>query len=309
MNEFADNQDVLDLSDFFSKIYKNFYLIAGLSLCFAFIAFGLSFSFDKRYESNAILKVTNSSQTMNPISSNSSLGAIAAISGFSGSGADKGEYVMAVIKSRRFLETLLDNEGVLENLMAVESFDEESKSIEYNGFYDDETKQWSRPKKTLLLSLLGKNFITDKPTLLEAHEKYKNIVSIYQDRQDKFIRISVTHMSPIFANDLLTLIVSNLNSIESKKDFLESREALDYLYEELDSSILIRDATSKLIESQLQKQMLTQISDDYLLQYIDRSYIPERKSSPSRLLFLIMGFFLGLFASFIYVFFYKEKKD
>ena len=89
MNEFADNQDVLDLSDFFSKIYKNFYLIAGLSLCFAFIAFGLSFSFDKRYESNAILKVTNSSQTMKPISSNSSLGAIAAISGFSGSGADK----------------------------------------------------------------------------------------------------------------------------------------------------------------------------------------------------------------------------
>ena len=64
----------------------------------------------------------------------------------------------------------------------------------------------------------------------------------------------------------------------------------------------IRDSMSQLIETQLQKQMLTQIGDDYLIEFIDKSYLPEDKSSPQRSIFLIFGLFLGFIFSVFYIY-------
>ena len=299
-----ENNNEIDLTSLFELFTNKILTIFVISTLFGLISFYSSFLLDKKYSADALISISNSNESLQSFSSGSSLGALAAISGFNigGGGADKGNYVMEVIQSRQFLEHLLNFDGVLENLMAFENYDEKKKAVEYSKFYDPISKEWSRPTRTLLLSLLGKNFKTNKPTILETHSRYKNLLSLNQDRQSRFISISVTHKSPDFAKYLLDLIINELNNLERSKDLYESRQALDFLYSEMKESSQIRDSMSQLIETQLQKQMLTQIGDDYLIEFIDKSYLPEEKSSPQRSIFLIFGLFFGFIFSIFYIY-------
>ena len=55
----------------------------------------------------------------------------------------------------------------------------------------------------------------------------------------------------------------------------------------------MKDAISKLVESQLQKQMLSKINEEYILKVIEPPFIPEVKSKPMRAVICIIGTLLG----------------
>ena len=55
----------------------------------------------------------------------------------------------------------------------------------------------------------------------------------------------------------------------------------------------MKDAINKLVESQLQKQMLSKVNKEYLLKVIEPPFIPEVKSKPTRSLICILGTLFG----------------
>ena len=63
----------------------------------------------------------------------------------------------------------------------------------------------------------------------------------------------------------------------------------------------MRDAISKLVESQLQKQMLSKINEEYILKVIEPPFIPEVKSKPMRAVICILGTLLGGMLAIIWV--------
>ena len=63
----------------------------------------------------------------------------------------------------------------------------------------------------------------------------------------------------------------------------------------------MKDAINKLLQVQLQKQMLAKVNKEYFLKVIEPPFIPEEKSKPSRALICIYGTLLGGMLAMLWV--------
>ena len=117
--------------------------------------------------------------------------------------------------------------------------------------------------------------------------------------------VEVEHVSPRYAYDLLNLVIEKLNNTTRQKDLDDSKRALNYLEDQLSliQQADIRKSINRLIESQLETLMLTNVRDEYLIKPLDKAFVPELKSSPRRSIICIIGAFLGLIISTIIVIF------
>jgi LPS O-antigen subunit length determinant protein (WzzB/FepE family) len=150
---------------------------------------------------------------------------------------------------------------------------------------------------------------------LDAYKIYRQIINCNIDRRTNFVELSIAHKSPIFAEELVSLIVRELNLLQRERDMVESQSSLEYLYNQFDEvqDIDIKLSINQLIEGQLKTQMLAKVRTYYILQPIDMPYIPREKSSPSRSRIVVVATIFGLLAGVIFVvgrhfFFNSEKK-
>tara|TARA_Y100000589_G_C26975051_1_gene556165 strand:- start:90 stop:797 length:708 start_codon:yes stop_codon:yes gene_type:complete len=205
----------------------------------------------------------------------------------SSSSKDKTAQIIELIKSREFVKHLIEFEDVLPSIMIPKSFDESTSKLSFDkNLYDAKTKSWKK-------EAINKGLV---PSYLDAHEEYKNnILSISQDKITGFTTIKIEHISPIFAHDLLELIIRESNELIRRKDMHDSEKALEFLSEELISTPFteIKSSINSLIQAQIETQMITSINDDYILLAIEPPYVPEKKSKPNRALICLLGSIIG----------------
>ena len=126
--------------------------------------------------------------------------------------------------------------------------------------------------------------------------------------------MSFEHISPIFAKDFLSLVISEANSIKRQRDLDTTNNALKFLTEEFKRTSLkeIRISIQNLIESQLETQMLAKVNDEYSLSILEPPFVPELKSRPQRSVIVIISTFLGflmtVFCILVYHFFWTKNK-
>ena len=79
--------------------------------------------------------------------------------------------------------------------------------------------------------------------------------------------------------------------------------AVKYLtQEQLKSKTLAEnEAISNLMEEQLKTQMLSNLKEDYKVEYIDPPFIPEVLSAPNRIFIIIIAFIIGFISSLVYI--------
>lgn len=269
------NQEEISIELIYRIIKNNLLKILFLSFSLSFLFIGYSYTLQDLFESRAILKLSESDKVQSP--SLAGLGGIASSVGidFSGGSDYRISLAIARLQSRDFLSHLLKNKTVIANLVSSEN-------------------------------------LSDPDTvLIKTHSSYvQDILFVKEDRDSGFLRISITHSSPEFSKFFLELVVSELNKISRIKDLEETESALKYYNEQIKSKSIkdIRAAINNLIETQLQRQMLTNVREDYLLQYIDSPFLPIYKSKPRRSSYAITGFLLGLFLS-AFFFIIRHKED
>jgi LPS O-antigen subunit length determinant protein (WzzB/FepE family) len=129
------------------------------------------------------------------------------------------------------------------------------------------------------------------------------MLSIEVDKLEGYVTMAIKHGSPVFAKDFLELIIQEVNNLSRTRDLNESKEALVYLYDQLDSvqQSDVQLAVTQLIETQLKKQMMANVKRNYILQPIDSPFIPELRSSPQRTKIVISWTLLGLILSIMFV--------
>lgn len=265
-----------------------------ITFLFAIFSVYYALSLPDKYTSVALLKVNNSDDSSALSGLSSQYGGLASMAGISlpSSAQDKSAYVISSMQSRGFVQHLISFNGLKENLIAAESFDPETNQIIFNQeFYDPLKKKWIREA--------NKNRKTI-PSHLEVHKKLKKDLRINQNKESGFISISFEHVSPLFAAEFIDLIVVEMNRVGKGKDLKEADAALLYLKEQ---SINTNTATllksiNNLIESQMKTKMFANIRDEYLIEYIDKPFIPEQKTSPTRsVLCIFITIFGGLISS------------
>ena len=155
------------------------------------------------------------------------------------------------------------------------------------------------------------SFLKKLPTFQKIYNRYTGIVSVSKSKSG-FITISVTHESPEFAYTFLSLIINELNTLSRKKDLIESEASLGYLYSELAKTkqIEIKDSINKLILSELRRQMFAEVRKNYLINPLDKPFLPELKSSPNRAKICIsgtiLGFFIGILIALVRYFGFRD---
>jgi len=257
-----------------------------------------AFTLPNVYRSTGIYEVAGTSETSSHVQK-SGLSSIAGAVGVSlgGGQTNKGDIIVETIRSKTFLEHLIKFDDVLPALLAAESYDLQSKKINFDeSIFSSENKKWNYKV----------------PSVHEAYIVYKRNLSVYQDQGDNFIYISFDHISPDFANDFLNLIIDELNLSLRKKSSIEANAALDFLESQLTGTFLIelRNSISTLIQKQLEKKMLADVSKNFALKPIESPFVEEEKHSPSRAL-MLLWYSLGslIFFSMIALFWELNRSE
>ena len=286
--------DEFDLKELFSVLWKAKILIIVITSFFALSSVLYALSLTNFYKSEVLLNVAGESNSLGALSGMGGLASMAGIT-LPSSGEDKSEIAIKTIQSRAFLKHLITFENVLPSIMATKSYDFQSKKIQFDPkIYNENNGVWVRqPKKNQ----------QSKPSYLEAHETYLKQISVNKDKISNLITISVEHISPIFAKELLGLIINEANELLRNKDLRESSAAIAFLNNEIPKSSLItmKDAINKLVQKQLETQMLSKVNKEYILKVIEPSFIPEKKSKPKRALICILGTLLGGMLAMLWV--------
>jgi uncharacterized protein involved in exopolysaccharide biosynthesis len=273
--------------------------------CIALV-FSLVFAISSpnKYISSSLLASTDKNNSLS-----SSLSGFSGLAGMAGislpqQSASKSDEAIERIKSYNFFNTNILPFIKLEDLLAAEGWDNYSDKVLYNpSVFNYEDNKWIRkvkyPKKTI-------------PSSQEAYKKYKEIINISQDKNTDFILVSVEHISPNLAKNWVDLIVKNINIEMRKIDQTTSSDAIKFLNESYENTKAneLKLIISKLLESQMQNLMLSSSREDYIFTIIQPAVVPEEKSSPNRLLIILLGIIFGLFLGIFLVvtsFYWKKN--
>jgi hypothetical protein len=288
----SEHSDEINLQEIFFAIVEKKLFIFSISGLFALSSIIFSLVVPKMWVSDSLLSLSQQNNASQ--SSSSSLSGMASLAGLRMSGGsagpDKAEIVIATINSRDFLKHLISIDDVLPRLMATNTFNEDKNIDEFDpDVYDVSKSLW----------------INSPPTFFESYHQYLSTVSTHYDPMGSgFISISVKHRSPIFAQNFLNLIISELNNILRDKDLIEAEASLKYLYTQLEDEFIqseVRLSITQLIENQLRTKMFANIRQNYAVEPLDTAYIPENRFSPQRTKIVLLGTILGLIFSMIFV--------
>lgn len=272
----------IDLKELILFLWSRKKILTIATSIFAVLSVIYALSLPNIYTSKVLVAPVDTNESLS--SKLNSLGPIASFSPIrlSNENTRANESIERIKSFSFFSEHFLPNIK-LENLMAVADWKKDGNIIKYNeSLYDPSKKTWSK-----------------KITTQKAYREYRKILNIRQDKTTYFYTFSINHKSPIIAKEWIDIIVYNINESMRSIDIKNAQNSINYLNETYQSTNLqaLKDASTQLIENQMQTLMLASSSSSYIFKIIDAAIVPENKSEPSRSLICIIGTFLGAIIS------------
>ena len=294
--------DDLNYLDYVRLLWHNKIIILSVSSLFLLLSTIYALNIPNKYISTTLLAPVKSENSM--VSRMGSLSSLASLSGVNlsnGNSSATNEALERIKTYDFFLEHFLKNIK-LEDLTAVKTWDEDNNKLIYdNELYDENLSEW----KIKQISL--------KPTAQEAFIKYNEILTISQDKDNQFVRLSVEHFSPHIAKQWVDLIVNKIDESIREYDKKSAELSISYLNNSSNSTSFqsLKDSIASLLENQMQILMLASSNKSYVFKTLDSALIPEQKSSPNRVQILVLGTLLGFMMSISFILlshFYMEYK-
>lgn len=306
LNSFDEVDIFMYLSILWNK--KNYLLIfTALS-----VALGLAYILNQKdiYKSDTLLMLNDldSEQTMQ------NFGNLSGLIGFAGIDINqpttsRSALGVEVLKSRDLFIEFAMKEEILIELLAVEKWDKVKRRLEIDKtIYDAQNNQWLESQNKFSIN-------NGKPSIEEAHELFlKDHLSVSQDKNSGLFKIEVKHQSPDVAYRWLNILISKVNEKVKQQEVSKAQRSILYLEKQLQGNNIkpIQDILNNLIQKELSVISLANANPEYLFLVVDSPNIPERKDWPSRTLYLIYAFLIGIsISSFSIIFFeiLRRKKS
>jgi uncharacterized protein involved in exopolysaccharide biosynthesis len=303
-----NNVDILEL---LLQIWKDkFYILTILAVFFMFSIWLLQ---NSTFKYDISLKVTPSKQ-INSSQHGQSLGGLASIIGFSTSNntinsADDYALYKILLKSRIMSNTLSKDKEFITNYSKAEKINI-SKSLLNSGSITTIDKSWRSKIKNIL------GLPTHKRTLTLEDLIYKKIISEISISTDKLTNISTISIKSVDPNYGIKLLkkIHNIADFSLKERSLKrTDEYISFLNQQL-SKTTKQDQRLSLISNLAEQQRTKMIASSDLSFAADLFGNPFQSVSPTTprirnivLVYLVSGFFLGLFFSILKYFFKAIK--
>ena len=281
--------DEIDLKELFMVLWSGKWLISAITGVAAAASVVIALMLPNIYTANALLApAEQSGGGMSALMQQ--YGGLASLAGVSlpgGEEASRAQLGMALMTSRGFIGDFVQRRAILPELMAVESWDLRADKVSYDPeLYDQTTGEWVREVEAPF---------EPEPSLLEAHEAFKKILSVSQDKQTGYVTVSIDHKSPTLAAQWVNWLIEDVNSAVKAQDVAEAEKSIEYLREQVTNTSLadLQAVFFDLIQSQTETVMLAEVRQEYVFKTIDPAVAPEEKSKPSRALICVLGTLLG----------------
>jgi len=284
-NSNSDLQDApLELKELFSILWKGKILIIVIAAVFFVVAAIYALSLPNLYRSSTSMSVINMGAGANTITTQIS---------FSGLSVQekgvKGPRYVNTVRSRAFFKHLIEvDEDFLPALMAAKRYHKESEKLIYNSdVYDAVNKKW----------------LVEKPHYLDAYDFYSGLVNIVYHQERSIIDISIEHISPVAARDMVESIMYKADQMLRDFDLEASSEALAYLTTAIpkQQQLALRSAMNDMIMNQLETQMMTKIGPTYIIQVVDPPFVPLYRFAPNRTFISLSAGVVGLIFGIIFI--------
>jgi len=301
----SDNYEI-QISDLVIALWKQKILIIIITTFFGISSILYSLNLPIFFKSTSLLELAGESDVV-VNNQNSAIGGIASLAGLNlkGLSSDEAAIAKATIESRDFFSHLIKIDGVLEGVYAVQSYDPVTQQLNYDPELFSSSNGWVEADDD------------GNPTnisFFDAHEAFLTMVNFSLDFDTSLLTLSVEHQSPQFAKFLNDLVIKELNNLERERTIKEAATARTFLKAELEKTEVldVRVAINSLIQSQLQRTMLANVRENFLISVLDKAFIPEKRSKPRRTVIVIFGTFFGFVLASIFalikVFFINKKK-
>jgi uncharacterized protein involved in exopolysaccharide biosynthesis len=195
---------------------------------------------------------------------------LASLAGMSVTGDTRKAESIAVLQSNAIAERYIHDNGLLPVLYASK--------------WDAVRKAWKTSDPD------------DIPTLWKAAQYFKkDICSVDIDAKTGLVTLTVTWKDPEVAARWANGLVSMTNDYLRSKALAESQRDIDYLklQAERTDEVGIKDTIYALLESELDKAMMAQGTQEYAFKVLDPALAPGRQSFPRPLLWVALGFLCG----------------
>lgn len=307
-NETTYREDEIDLRELFSILWKGKWIIIGVTFLFAIASVAYALYLPNEYKATAVVQPNESGSGGKLSQLAGQFGGLASLAGINIGGGESSDAIIAmeVMKSWGFAEIFIERYNLAVPLFAAKGWRQSSNELVIDeDLYDTHTKKWVReaPK--------GK---TVEPTSWELYEKFKEHVSVSQDKETGLVTVSVTYFSPEMSKQWAEWLVEDINQYMKERALKEANESIKYLEEQIRQTSVadIRTVFSELIQEQHKTKMLAQVSEEYIFKKISQVKQPEEKDKPKRALIVILGSILGGVISIFLVlvgFFFRKDSE
>ncbi len=307
-NELGEFGDEIDLKELFFILIRGKWIISSTTIFLMMIGIFYSLSLPDIYESKALLAPVDQSDTA--AGSLKQLSGLAGLAGINLSSSDSGsnsKKAIEMIDSLNFFENQIMPKIFIPNLLAVESWDNETNTIFYDdSIFDISSNTWFKKSKNPKQSI---------PSAQKSYNVFKNShLNIVQDDVSGYVVLTIKHQSPFIAKKWTETVFEEINSFYRQKDKEQSQNSVIYLNEQMAKTRFseIKQVTAELLGQEIQKLTLIEANKDYVFEYVYPPDAMEEKSEPNRQIIVFLFSFFGFLLSVIFVlirnsFFLGEK--
>ena len=106
---------------------------------------------------------------------------------------------------------------------------------------------------------------------------------------------------------MLELIFQEVNNLQKEEDYSQATKEINYLtdFRANNKLVYIEKSISGLLMQLLKDQMLANVKDEYLIQYIDKPYLAESRIYPKRTRFVLIVTFVSFALIIFFITFHK----
>jgi uncharacterized protein involved in exopolysaccharide biosynthesis len=286
----ADVNDEIDLGSAVRLLWRRRWWIGAAVALGSLSALGLSLVMPPVYRASVVMVPVDDAGVDGVLGSAvGQLGGLASLVGLNvGGGGSRTPEALAVLRSRRFLESFFAEEHLLPVLFS---------------------KRWDPTKNTWAVT--GNRV----PTAGDAYRFFaKKVLNVSEDKKTSLVTLSINWRNPDQAADWANKLTSRLNSEMRQRAQQQADASVGFLKKELDSTLDIgtREAVNRLMEAEIKRRMLANTRQEYAFRVVEWAFAPEPKDkvSPQKFLMVIMGLVLALFLSIVGIFMYESyRKD
>ncbi len=286
--EHSAQTNPVDLGDLLVLLWRGKWIILALAALITGLAVTVTFFMPNVYRSEVELKPVDEGKELSGLSGLATLGSLAGVNLGTG-GVDSTDASIAFLQSRKFLVDFVKRHRITVALMAGKRWDEETQRLFLDSeIYDAQTGHWVRKPKPPVGSA---------PSDEEIYNEMRHILDVDRDPKTGLIDVSVTFVSPIYAQRWLSLLVGDLNVELQRRQIRQMERTLGFLERRLQSNTVAGMSTSleQLYLQQLRNQVVAQGRDEFALETIDPANRPLARYGPNRRLIAILAAVAGTF--------------